>query len=120
MGREKDVSYSVAVRNAGQSDIVLKKITINDKDYLNQTITLTPPSDKSAGGEYWAVFTAGGTVRVKVVLEDKAMDKEVTLSDKLIDNTGEGYVILLEYTGDGRGAFSTSTVGRLSVWGSSK
>ena len=116
-GREKDTSYSLVVRNGSSSEIALKRVAINDKDYLNQMIVLTAPTEKAAGGEYWAVFTAGSTVRVLVVVEDKALGREFTITEKLIDNAGEGYVIAVDYAGDGRAAVSTNTVGRLSVWG---
>lgn len=113
----KETSYSLAVRNVGTSEIVLKKLAINGKDYLNQQTTLTALIEKASGSEYWAVLTAGNTVNVVIVIEDKAVGQEFSFKHKFIDNTGEGYVISADYTGNGKIAFSTSIVGRLSVWG---
>ena len=117
-GQEKTISHSLAVRNTSKAEIVLKRVTINDQDYLNQNIELTAPTEKAAGGEYWAVFTAGNTIRVTVVIEDNASGSEFTITDKLIDNAGEGFAVTMEYLGNGKARFDTSKVGRLSVWGS--
>lgn len=117
IGREQETSYSLAIRNYGPSEIALKKVAVNNKDYLHQALTLPAPTAKADGGEYWMVFTAGGTVKVAVVLEDKASGREFGFEHKFIDNAGEGYVITADYTGNGEAVFAANPVGRLSVWG---
>lgn len=117
IGRKQEASYSLAIRNSGPSEIVLKKVTVNNKDYLNQALGLPAPTAKADGGEYWVVFTAGGTVRVAVVVEEKASGQEFSFEHRFIDNAGEGYVITADYTGNGEAVFAANPVGRLSVWG---
>lgn len=117
IGREHETSYSLAIRNYGPNEIVLKKIAVNNRDYLNQVLVLPAPTAKADGGEYWVVFTAGATVRVAVMVEEKVSGQEFSFAHKFIDNAGEGYVITADYTGNGEMAFAANPVGRLSVWG---
>lgn len=112
----KESSYSITIRNGGANEVVLKNVTVNDKTYLSQDMPLAAATS-SKNSDYMVLFTSGQTVRVNAVIYDAVLDKETEISEKFIDNAGEGYAILIEYNA-GAIATDTSTVGRLSAWGS--
>lgn len=116
--RDKERSYSVVVHNTAHHDVMLAKVTVNSKDYLNTATVLKAASANTAGGEYWAAFMSGRTVKILVVIEDSLAGGEFGFEHELTDNEGQGYVIMVDYAGDGKAEFSTNTVGKLSVWGS--
>lgn len=116
IGVGKESSYSVTIRNGGSGAVTLKSVTVNGTAYLNQDMQLAA-ADAAGNSDYLLLLTSGQTIRVNAVIYDPALAKETEIAEKFIDNAGEGYAILVEYNA-GKVNTATSTVGRLSAWGS--